>query len=168
MVLGILNLGKIENIFWKGEAHYLEHSLDSASSGRITIWKHNLTIFSKLTIERKLLGLGIGVESGKIGVMNDDVWPSHNDYLSLMMTIGILGLIGYPLILTVLLRDVYMSGVEKRIKFTFLGILVSVSTVNFLSNGYIFRIEMSQLFWFLMGIFYRLNDFNDEKESSNI
>ena len=165
LIFGFFYSQRVENIIWKGQAHELEHTLNAASSGRLAIWTHNLSIFSQLTFDRKILGLGLGVDSGNfgsIGSMNNNVWPSHNDYLSLIMTLGILGLTGYIFILIILMRYVYMSGVEKRIKFIFLGVLFSIFTINFLSNGYIFRIEMSQQLWFLMGIFYKLNELNDD------
>ena len=165
LLVFIIKSGKVENIFWKGKAHHLEHTLNAASSGRLEIWEHNLSIYSDLSIEKKILGLGIGVEGNLFSTDEDQVWPSHNDYLSLLMTVGILGLIYYLSIFMVILRDIYYSGVEKRIKHLIIAILVPVIIMNFLSNAYITRVEMGELLWFLLGIFYSLDGMQNKGES---
>ena len=52
--------------------------------------------------------------------------------------------------------NISKSILSRHIKFLYFGILVSVTIMNFVSNSYIARFQMAQLFWLFMGIFYAL------------
>lgn len=132
--------------------------LDTASTGRLTIWKHNLLLFMDATIEEKLMGVGLGNEAKHIIHKRDILYSSHNDYLSLLLTTGIIGVALYLLLLFFLLRDIVRSRIDCRFKYLFLSLLIAVGVMNALSNSYIHRFELSQLFWLFMGIFYVLRD----------
>ena len=157
-VLGVLcvslfNLPQVERIFWQSPRQD-QKTLDQASSGRVTTWQHNLTAYSDYSLAQKIGGVGLGGEGEKIIGGKILVEPSHNDYLTLFMTLGPIGLFLYLVIYLVLLRDIYFSNIPRLNKYWFLSVVISVLIMNFVSNGYVFRVELSQFFWLIMGIFY--------------
>jgi O-antigen ligase len=156
LCVSIFNLPQVEQIFWQSSPKE-QKTLDQASSGRITTWQHNLTAYSYYNLTQKIGGIGLGGEGEKIIGGKILVEPSHNDYLTLLMTIGPIGLVLYLLIYLTLLKDIYFSNIPKNNKNWFLSVVISVLIMNFVSNGYIFRVELSQFFWLLMGIFYNQN-----------
>ena len=110
--------------------------------------------YSDYSLAQKIGGVGLGGEGEKIIGGKILVEPSHNDYLTLFMTLGPIGLFLYLVIYLVLLRDIYFSNIPRLNKYWFLSVVISVLIMNFVSNGYVFRVELSQFFWLIMGIFY--------------
>lgn len=162
ILIAAINIQKIENIFWQtgGKAQIGQHDLNAASSGRLTLWSHNLNVFLDSTTLQKLFGNGLGSEKRGSRPFKAAIWASHNDYLSLLMTLGIIGLLIYLSLLTSLFWEIYRCKLERGAKYLFAGIIISVAVMNFVSNAVIFRIELSQYFWLFMGFFY----FAKEKE----
>ena len=80
------------------------------------------------------------------------------------MAIGVMGLVIYIGIITVLVRDIISSEIELNKKWYFISVIFSTGISSFLTNGYIFRFEMSQIFWLLMGTFYSIR--NSELKSN--
>jgi O-antigen ligase len=153
-LIAIFASQKVETIFWQTGHLIKEHDLNAASSGRLTIWRHNLQIYLDSTILQKLFGHGLGSEGRKAAHFVAPFGASHNDYLSLLMLLGLIGLLIYLTLLASLLWDIYTCELDKRTKYLFLGIFASAAVMNFLSNAVIFRIELSQYFWLFMGFFY--------------
>lgn len=124
--------------------------IERAGSGRPMIWKHNLAIFEKASWEHKLAGLGIGnwhgsnePEPGQRQIVN-----SHNDWLQTMLEVGVIGLvillIMYFLMLCAILR---MRSAEK---YAFISLWLAVVFMNFVSNSYVSRVPLAQLFFMLL------------------
>jgi hypothetical protein len=156
----IVNQLHLEKVFWQ-TTDRKERSIDSASSGRITIWKHNLSVYSKgYSLDQKIFGIGLGKEGQPwyYGKKGPYVRSSHGDYLSLFMGLGPIGLILYLFLYVTLMYDIFYSPIDIKLRIVFIGILVSVMVMNFVSNSYVVRVELAQYFWLLMGIFYALND----------
>ena len=129
--------------------------LNTAGSGRIRIWQHNLSLFSELSLTRQLLGVGFGKELETIPGTRSRKWMgSHNDYMSLAITGGVLGLMIYLLIYTVLFFIFVSAPVPGSLKSFSLAMLAAVLVMNLVSNSYIVRFQMAQLFWFLAGLLY--------------
>jgi len=159
VLITILSYQKIEVIFWQiGKHGQTEIDLDAASSGRLTIWHHNLQVFLDSDISEQLLGLGLGSETRRGIASEKDVWQPHNNYLNLLMSLGIIGLFSYLILIANLLWDIYTCGLDKSEKFLFAAIFISTGAMNFLSNAVIFRPELSQYFWLFMGFFYFSKD----------
>jgi len=145
----IITSQTLEKVFWKTETH----DLNTASSGRIELWRYNLEVFFNSDLSEQLLGHGIGNVKGLTA--NDTiVGSSHNDYIELVMAVGIVGLVLYLLIICSLLLDIFQCCIDKRLKFLFGAIVTSITMMNFLSNAVVFRTENAQLFWLFMGLFY--------------
>ena len=124
--------------------------------GRWTIWEHNLKLFMEKPFYKKILGSGLGSESASVIGRSDEIWSSHNDWISLLMTVGIIGLILYWSILLALIRDILSEPLEKQVKGIFLAAILMLFSISFISN-YIGRFEIIQSFWILGDIYHGLS-----------
>ena len=157
LIIGLLYLTTFQQIFFKTK----EFDANVASSGRLFLWGHNISLFLASSFDRKLLGYGLGV--GSTGVIGADfqIWASHNDFLQLLMALGSVGLLAYVLIFLVLLKDVYMYNIDKSIKYFYYGIIFSITLVNLASGITLYEVGLSQQFWLIMGLFYVFRDLNE-------
>jgi O-antigen ligase len=148
---------KIEIVFLQNKGEKVNKvedvDINRASSGRLYLWERNLTIFAKSDPLQKLLGLGIGGEGTSSAARERKFIAPHNDYLSILMTTGIMGLLIYFIILGTILAKI-VSLRQRKIKYLFLGMFISVLIMGAVSNSYIGRFEMTQLFWLFMGLLY--------------
>lgn len=131
----------------KGEVKTAE--LEKSGSGRPIIWKHNFEIFMNTSLVSNMIGVGIGNYEGNQRRQpgREQIWPSHNDWLSIMLEAGIIGfVIVVWLYLAILSRVLMFPGREK---YVFLAIWVAVVFMNFSSNSYLSRVSIAQLFFML-------------------
>lgn len=132
--------------------------LDNASSGRLSIWKYNLRALKNAPFEIKLIGFGLGTEVELINAGKKiNLIDAHNDYLEILISFGIIGFSLYLSINICIIYDLYRSNINRKYKRFFISFFVAIIFMNFLSNSYITRFELSQLFWFMLGLFYSLN-----------
>jgi O-antigen ligase len=134
-----------ENLFFDfAKVQSGEWAAGEAGSGRPLIWAKNLQIFSDLSIDRQLAGLGVGnkVTSG------EGVEDSHNDYLDTLMETGIIGLSLYVALQLAIL--VAILRMPLSIRHAFIGIFVAVALMNFASNSYITRSGLAQMYFLVM------------------
>jgi O-antigen ligase len=147
----------IQNIFWQTEKMSIrdKENLDKASSGRTMIWKNNLDVFiNKYSIEEKIIGIGLGNENKNLESNSGFVFSSHNDFLTLLMTLGLLGLFFYLVLIILIIRDIIVFKISKKLKIYYIGVVASVMVMNFVSNSYINRFQLAQMFWLLIGTLY--------------
>lgn len=89
-----------------------ENKLEALTNGRLIWWGYDLKEFNKLNIFQKLFGVGYEfiykVNQSKYGMY---IW-AHNDFIQLLASIGIFGVIGYIMIIT---RFYIMLDNEKNI-----------------------------------------------------
>lgn len=129
--------------------------VETMGSGRIGIWKDTLKLYSRLSPSKKLLGTGIG------GLVSENGWKRqliisspHNDYLGLLVTTGLIGLLIHIIIFGKIFWDVYRFKSDRPLRWAYLALILAVVAMNFLSNSYLSRVELSQMFWFFVGLFY--------------
>jgi O-antigen ligase len=144
---------KVEVILWKTPE---QRDLNRATSGRISLWQKNLSNFSNYSVEQKLFG-GNPIGNNQNTTTYKKELKVHSDYLALLLKTGIMGLLLYLAIYVALLKDIYKSRLAKDKKYVFYGVAIAVMLMNFVSNAYVHRPELSQFFWFIMGLFYSLN-----------
>ena len=130
-----------------------DRGLEEAGSGRPFIWRHNLEIFSKIGLEHQLVGIGIGnviQDDDKMiyhtnTVSPENVWNSHNDYLETMMQTGIIGL----LLQIGIYFSIFIKLLKEKVPFRniYIGAFLSIVIMNFISNSYISRFGMAQMFY---------------------
>lgn len=149
-------------IVWKISSLFIiffktsEADINAGSSGRIEIWTHNINLFFDFPFYVQLIGNGLGSESKTVIGGPKDIWSSHNDWISLLMTIGVVGLLLYGYIFIKLLVDIIRSNLDIQIKAIYISFITMVIFISFFTNGYVGRFEMIQMFWLIMGCSYCL------------
>lgn len=157
--------GHVERIFWKNP----EKNLNVASSGRVYIWSHNYSLFLESGLVTKFVGSGLGSKTeGKVIGRRDQIWSSHSNLLGLLMSLGIIGMGLYLSIIFITLMDIAASKVKEQRKYLLIGILISVTIMNSVSNAFVFRIECSQLFWLFIGLHYAISKINDRQNFNKV
>jgi len=156
LIIGMLYISTLQQIFFKTQ----KFDANTASSGRVVLWEHNINIFLESNFDRKLLGYGFGGGSTWVFGSENQLWHTHNDYLELLVRAGGIGLLVFLLIHVILLKDVYRSIVAKSTKYFYYGIIFSITLMNFFSGILLYQVTMSQQFWVIMGFFYVFRDFN--------
>jgi O-antigen ligase len=137
-----------------------ERHINSLGAGRLGMWTNVINLFNKLPLEVKLMGVGIG--EAKIGF---GIARGHNDFLSLLYSTGLIGLFFYITFLFRVGYDILKSRIGRKLKYLYLGFLFAVVFMNFASNSYLSRIEMSQYFYFVLGTFYFLSEKFNKSEA---
>ena len=122
--------------------------LNVATSGRVWMLKNNIQLFLDSSFPEQLLGRGLKKEQQ---------FPLHNDYIRLLISLGVFGLTIYLFLIFYLLFDIFLCN-DKKIKYLFGALLISIAIMNFGSNAVVFRLELSQYFWLIMGTFYYMKD----------
>lgn len=126
-----------------------EWAAGEVGSGRPEIWKHNLTIFLSLPLDRQLAGVGIGNQNLEdVRYSPDNVINSHNDFLEVLMQTGIVGMTLFLILQVLILRRILQLEAEDRR--LFLGLFFAVCVMNLASNSYIFRFGLAQMYYILL------------------
>ena len=132
--------------------------ISNIGSGRLGGWTGMVMSFLNEPLEMQFLGLGIGSE------VKSFFGGSHNDLMSLLISLGYLGLSMYLLIYVFVVFDIIKSKIDRVMKFIFLGIVFSVITMNFGSNSYLSRFELGQYFYLIIALFYILDNLCRKKQ----
>lgn len=142
------------------------HSADYVTSGRFSLWDHNIKLFGELPVWNQMLGLGYGNEGKPVvsAATRNYAVSSHNDYLSLLMVSGIIGLSLYLLIQLIFFINVFQSPLSWQLKCFFAGFVVTVAAMNFASNSYVNRFPLAQLYWLYAGLFYAMSNMAGSNE----
>ncbi len=146
----------IQAVFWDvTSGKGVGSATEMAGSGRPMIWKHNLELFAGLPFDQQLSGQGVGNEIGVIGAngvitayYRQRAWESHNDFLSALMELGVVGLALVIVIHLLLYRHIATMPPQGRA--FFMALLVAVVVMNLLSNSYLNRFGLGQLFVMVM------------------
>lgn len=149
-ILGAMSAALLYTIFYDMiDAADGKTSVERFGSGRPFIWAHNLSEFSKFTLDRKLAGAGIGnrrnIHSNNFG---DDVWNSHNDFLEVLMQTGIIGFIIFVFMQYFMFCRI--RRLEGKEKYIFLALFFAVVFMNFVSNSYITRFGLGQMYYVVL------------------
>jgi len=169
LIISSLFWGHMQKFLTRAERGVAEtQTINYASSGRFSLWGHNIQVFESLPIWQKLMGVGFGNEQKPVvnAGTRQNVVSSHNDYLSLLMVSGIIGLLLYGLIQMAFLINILKSGIRRRLKLFFIALLLTVFAMNLVSNSYINRFPLAQLFWFYVGLFYSLSNMDRMRSRS--
>ena len=127
-----------------------QKEIETMGSGRIGVWKQNLEIYLNEP-ERYLIGFGLGKETVKNRMF---FGASHNDLLSILYSLGLIGIILYLSINVLFLYEVISVPFEKSVKFYSIGFIFSILFMNLLSNSYVNRFQLAQYAYFIMGLIF--------------
>ncbi len=129
--------------------------IDQAGSGRIWIWKQKVSVLNNHSFGAWVYGIGIGNMMNVDSLQNEtSSFDSHNDYLALIVSTGMVGLLIY-LTITVLMFKKAMQ-LPARLKYVFLAFMIAAVAGNFVSNAFIARFSLAQMFMMVMGIMYSI------------
>ena len=148
-VAGVLVAPKVAPILFH-DAYYVAEGKgteDDLASGRPKIWEAHWNMLMSAPLDKKLAGIGIG---NRDALVNNPlgVWSSHNDWLELLVQTGFVGAALYLAIqIALFLRILRIPGEER---YVFLVIFVAVAVMNFVSNSYVTRFGLAQLYFLLM------------------
>lgn len=98
LIILYLNFNSFQNRF--------EQLLDGNSSHRTTIWLHSIEFIK----ERLLFGYGIDSFKNLPDPLFKKISAPHNMIVEILISIGLIGLIGYLSIIFIVLRKIYKSG----------------------------------------------------------
>lgn len=133
-------------------------------SNRPNIWSNNIEFYLGLPLDRKIAGVGIGnnldvrghaAEGGAPAAISlsaeeelENVRDSHNDYLDIFMQTGVVGFVLFMGIQILLFQSIRRLPAEER--YLFLAFFLAVSVMNFVSNSYVSRFGLGQMFYLVM------------------
>jgi O-antigen ligase len=112
-------------------------------SGRPTMWMNDLAKFARLPIDQQLAGIGIGTE-----FTSEGEFSGHSDWFRIVWDTGIVGLLLFAWLQILILRAILrMHGRDRHV---FLALFVAVNIMNAVSNSYIGRILVGQLYYMIL------------------
>jgi len=115
-------------------------------SGRPRIWQNNLEIYAGMPIDRQLAGVGIGNKWGLGG--EEGIMDSHSDFLDVLIQTGVIGFLLFILIQVLFIKKIVSLPREE--KYLFVAIFVAVAIMNVISNSYVTRFGLAQLYYLLI------------------
>ena len=146
-VLTVIPLDVLFYDFQEVSEHELAERGGSAS-GRAEMWEHSITEFGKLPLDRMIGGVGIGNLDRAAARTGEQFIDSHNEFLNVLTQTGIVGL-GIFLVIQILIlkRILDLQGHER---YVFLALFLAVTFMNFVSNSYVSRFGIAQLFYVII------------------
>ncbi len=162
LFLFVISVPSFRDLLWVKFSEFFQSSplsySDEIGSGRVGIWKHSYHYFRHQSFFEQILGSGMYSQHFTLEKFYGQPLDAHNDYLSLLIQTGILGLTIYCILLfyciiksLMLLRKLEKEDEDRRtycLLFAFaFGVLIS----NFASNSYVNRFQLAMFFWPLMG-----------------
>jgi O-antigen ligase len=117
-------------------------------SGRPLYWRHNLELFANRPLDQQLAGAGIGNRAETMHASRDQALDSHNDWLDLLLQTGAVGVALFVLLQLLILRAIRrMTGPER---YLFLSLFLAVNAMMFVSNSYVWRIQVGHLYYIIL------------------
>jgi O-antigen ligase len=115
-------------------------------SGRPSLWLNDIMVFAERPIDAKLAGAGIGNRSG-IGEAGGQVF-GHNDWLELLTQTGLIGLALFAALQFLIFKK--LLRMEGNKKYAFLSLFIAVNLMMFVSNSYVWRIQVGHLYYMIL------------------
>lgn len=121
-------------------------------SNRPNIWQNKINDYLALPLDQKIAGIGIG---NKLGINespyhgdSDNYKNSHNDFLEVFIQTGPIGFVLFLTIWVLLLQSIRRLPADER--HVMLAFFIAVSVMNFVSNSYVSRFGLAQMFYLAM------------------
>jgi O-antigen ligase len=128
------------------EERGVEVDVMDLGSGRPNLWLHDIRVFAERPIDAKLAGTGIGNRAG-IGEAEGQVY-GHNDWLELLTQTGLIGLALFATLQILIFKKILRM--EAKEKYAFLALFVAVNLMMFVSNSYVWRIQVGHLYYMML------------------
>jgi hypothetical protein len=155
LVVGIVALGLVATVFWQEWLPALapdvvmiekgQGEVSDLGSSRPKYWAYNVKLFLALPLDEQLAGVGFGNVSKNMDMGQGQIIDSHNDWLDLLIHTGVVGFGLFLWIQILILRMILKIKTEER--YVFLAMFVAVTIMMFTSNSYLWRIQVSHLYY---------------------
>ena len=132
--------------------------LDAVGSGRITMWTWALENWRQAPLLNQLTGMGVKIPEihptrrPTFDTFFDGTirpWPDpHNDWLFILLSLGLIGLALFVGLFGSILRAIL--NIPGKEKFALLGLFLAVVMMNGMSNSYVTRFALAQMFFMLV------------------
>ena len=130
--------------------------LDAAGSGRLSMWTWALEAWRQAPLLNKFTGMGVdipmSVSQPTYGVFYDGTlrpWSDpHSDWLFILLSLGLIGLVLFVSLFGSILQAIL--NIPGKERFALLGLFAAVVAMSAMSNSYITRFQMGQMFFMLM------------------
>lgn len=129
-------------------ATWQSDDISDIGSGRLTYWAHNLGLFSRLPVDQQIAGVGIGNLAQTMYAHEEEALDSHNDWLDVLMQTGLVGLALFAWLQLLILRAILRLPQQR--KYFFLAMFVAVNVMMFVSNSYLWRIQVGHLYFVVL------------------
>jgi len=130
-----------------------EWEVGKLGSNRINIWGQNIALYAELPLDRQIAGVGIGNKLDIVGSVDeefdvDNFRNSHNDYLEVLIQTGLVGFLLFVPVQVLLYQRVRrLVGHDRQV---FLALFWAVFVMNFVSNSYVTRFGLAQMFYMVI------------------
>lgn len=113
-------------------------------SGRPRIWLNDIMVVAERPLDEVLAGAGIG-NRGETG---GEVVYGHNDWLEMLTHTGVVGFGLFAFLQLLIFRRILtLSGKARHM---FMALSLAVVVMMAVSNSYIWRIQVSHLYWIIL------------------
>jgi len=116
-------------------------------SGRPTRWKNDIMTFANAPIDQKIAGFGIGARGEDLSRPGERLY-GHSDWLEILTQTGLVGLILFATLQILFLKAIFRMPRTER--FAFLALLAAVNVMMVVSNSYVWRIQVCQLYYMIL------------------
>jgi O-antigen ligase len=148
-IVAILSAAVLYTIFFDMVDGAKGRDKNQFGSGRPAIWMHNVEEFASQPLDGILAGVGVGNINSHIKARKreqvGDMLNSHNDYLDVLAQTGVIGLFLFLALQFCLLQKIRLLRGKER--YIFLGLFLTVCFMNFVSNSYVSRFGLGQMFY---------------------
>lgn len=123
----------------------IEVKTSELGSGRPEFWMNDLSIFAQVPLDQKLAGVGLG--NRRELTVGGEI-KGHNDWLELLTQTGLVGLLLFAALqIAIFVRIRTMQTSERGM---FLALFAAVLVMMAVSNSYVWRIQVSQLYYIML------------------
>lgn len=126
----------------------MEVNVMELGSGRPTYWLHDLKLYLDLPIDQKIAGVGIGTGDPAADQAVEYKLYGHNDWLDILTQTGLVGFSLFALLQILVFRSIL--GLSGRERYLFLALFLAVTIMMFVSNSYMWRIQVSQIYYMIL------------------
>lgn len=133
MIYFLLNSSIAQRFFLMGENHYISDNFwEATSSGRLIWWKIDIDSFLNATLWEKLFGRGFTFLYNLNLRLYGLKISAHNDFITLLLSTGLVGVIGYCIVLK---KWLFKTDIEGKIVPTTLALVTIMYLWNAMISG---------------------------------
>jgi O-antigen ligase len=127
----------------------VEVDITELGSSRPQYWMHDFLLYLRLPLDQKLAGIGIGTGDPAADTVVEHKLYGHNDWLDVLTQTGLVGLLLFLVLQICIFKAILRLPAKER--YVFLAMFFAVLAMMSVSNSYVWRIQVTQLYYILLG-----------------